>query len=309
MAAPPDDSLFEEAVTHAVRLQANPHSAAARDALAAWRARSPAHDSAWAEIAEIHGMTGALLAPAPPDSNISRRKALGLGVLGLGLAGGAGLFAPGMILAARADHVTSTAELRDIALPDGSRISLGPDSAIALEFAAQRRGVTLLSGMIWCRIAPAAEDFRLSCADLRIDSATAELALSREHAVVSVAVDQGEARVGTRLDMGTRLTAGDWLELDQGGRIIRRVDQTTADASAWRQGIVTVNAEPLSTVVARIARWMPETVVIAEPGLGDKLVSGVFDMDRPDEALLAAVSPHGAKLRRIATWMTVVTAF
>ncbi|MDF3606378.1 FecR domain-containing protein [Paracoccus sp. DMF-8] len=312
MATPPDDSLFEEAVTHAVRLQANPDSPAALQALAAWRARSPAHDSAWSEIAEIHGMTGALLAPVPPDRGTSRRKVLGvgagLGVLGLGLAGGAGLLAPGMVLTARADHVTATAELRDIALPDGSRISLGPDSAIALDFAAQRRGVTLLSGMIWCRIAPGAGDFRLSCGDMRIDSHAAELALSREGGVISVALDRGAATIGGHAGQEVTLTAGDWLELDRGGRIIRRVGLTPADASAWREGIVTVDAEPLSMVVARIARWMPGRVVIADPGLGDRLVSGVFDMARPDDALLAAVSPHGAKLRRVSNWVTVVTA-
>lgn len=309
MPGPSDDSLFDEAVTHAVRLQANPQSVANQQALAAWRARSPAHAKAWAEIAEIHGMTGTLLTPAPPEPGISRRKVLGLGVLGLGLASGAGLFAPGVIRAARADHMTATAELRDIALPDGSQISLGPDSAIALDFTAQRRGVTLLSGMLWCDIAPAAGDFRLSCADMRIDSAAAELALSREDGMVSLALDRGSATLSTRSETGAKLTAGDWLELDQNGHIIRKVGLTTADASAWREGIVTVNAEPLSTVVARIARWIPEPVMIADPGLGDKLVSGVFDMGRPNDALLAAVSPHGAKLRRVSNWMTVVTAF
>ncbi|MGA0543559.1 FecR family protein [Neotabrizicola sp. VNH66] len=309
MPAPAGDDLFEEAVTHAVRLQANPQSDAALKALADWRARSPAHESAWTEIAEIHGMTGSLLAPAPRGTGVTRRKAIGLGVLGLGLAGGAGAFGPGMILAAKADHLTSTAEIRDHTLPDGSLVSLGPTSAIALDFAPGRRGISLLAGMIWCRIVPATDAFRLTCGDTRIDSTSAELSLSQEDGLISLALDRGQARLSSGTDSGTELASGDWVELKANDRILRRIDLPAADAAGWRKGIVTVDAEPLSVVVARIARWLPGRVVIADPGLGTKLVSGVFDMTRPREALLAAVSPHGAGLRQITPWMIVVTTF
>ena len=309
MPAPGADDLFEEAVTHAVRLQANPQSDAALSALAAWLARSPAHEATWAEIAEIHGMAGSLLAPEPRRAAFTRRKVLGLGAMGLGLAGGAGLFGPGMILAARADHLTSTAEIRDYTLPDGGLISLGPASAIALDFAPGRRGISLLTGMIWCRIQPATGAFRLTCGDTWIDSTSAELSLSKEDGLISMALERGQARVFTGAEDGTELASGDWLELEENGRILRRIDLPAADAAGWREGIITVDAEPLSIVVARIARWLPGRVMIADPGLATKLVSGVFDMARPREALLAAVSPHGAGLRQITPWMVVVTTY
>ncbi|MFE3839003.1 FecR family protein [Pseudogemmobacter sonorensis] len=308
MPTPHETDLFEEAVTHAVRLQANPQSSAARTALAIWRARSPAHESAWSEIAEIHGMAGSLLVPEPCETGVSRRKVLGLGLLGIGLAGGAGIFGPGMILAARADHMTATAEIRDHALPDGSVVSLGPASAIALDFSPGRRDVRLLSGMIWCRIVPAPDVFHLRCGGTRIDSTSAELSLSQEDGLISLALDRGQAWIATGSDSGTELVPGDWLELEANGRIVRRIELAAAEASAWRNGIVTIEAEPLSVVVARIARWLPGRVMIADPGLGEKLVSGVFDMSRPRDALLAAVSPYGARLHQITPWMVVVTS-
>ena len=307
MPAPSADDLFEEAVTHAVRLQANPQSDAALNALAAWRARSPAHEATWAEIADIHSMAGSLLAPEPRGAAFSRRKVLGLGAMGLGLAGAAGLFGPDMILAARADHLTTTAEIRDYTLLDGSLISLGPASAIALDFAPGRRGINLLAGMIWCRIAPTTETFRLSRGAIRVDATSAELSLSEEDGLISLALDRGQARLSAGAEDGTELASGDWVELEANGRIRRRIDLPASDAAGWREGIITVDAEPLSVVVARIARWLPGRVVIANPGLGTRLVSGVFDMGRPREALLAAVSPHGAVLRQITPWMVVVT--
>lgn len=308
MAAGADDRLFDEAVNHAIRLQANPGSAAALEALAGWRAQSPAHERAWAEIAEIHGMAGSLLAPSRGSARIDRRKALGLGALGLGIAGGTALFGPGMMLAARADHLTGTAEISVFDLADGSRISLGPDSAVTLDFGPGRRGLALLAGMVWCEIPLAAPEFRLACGPAAILGDGAALGLSQEADVLSLALDRGTARIATGPDAGLQLAAGDWLDLDASGRVVRRIGRTAAEAAGWRDGLIVVEAEPLAVAVRRIARWIPGRVVIADPGLGQRLTSGVFDMTRPRDALLAAVSPHGAGLRRISPWLTVVTA-
>ncbi len=308
------DSLFDEAVNHVIRLQANPGNPAAQEALAGWRARSALHERAWAEIAEIHGMTGTLLA-RPERSGVSRRKLLGYGAMAVGLGATGALFGPGVILAAQADHLTATAELRDITLPDGSRLTLGPASAIALDFAPSapggagaRRGITLLAGMVWCAIAPGATTFRLSCGEAGIESFAAELSLSKEAGEISLALESGAASLATGPDAGTALGPDDWLDLDQAGRVLRRIPLAASEASDWRRGVIVVDAEPLSVLAARIARWLPGRVVIADPGLGARLVSGVFDMSRPREALFAAVSPHGAGLRQISPWLTVITA-
>lgn len=306
---PGEESLFDEAVTHAIRLQANPQSPAALAALAGWRARSPRHERLWQEAAEIHGMTGTLLAPEGRARGASRRQVLGLGAAGLGLLGGASLFGPGLITAARADHLTSTAEIEEVSLPDGTRLTLGPDSAFALAPAAQGRGLTLLDGMVYCEIAQdPGLPFRLACGPTTLLTDGAALNLSVEGSLLSLALDRGEAMVAAGPHAGTALRAGDWLTLGEEGAPRRRTALAASEASAWRQGLVVVEAEPLAAVVARLARWIPGRVVIAEPGLGERLISGVFDTARPREALLAAVSPHGAGLRRISPWLTIVTS-
>lgn len=58
-----EDPLFDEAVGFAVRLHADPWDREALEALRLWRRRGPAHEAAWAEVAEIHGLAGEALRP------------------------------------------------------------------------------------------------------------------------------------------------------------------------------------------------------------------------------------------------------
>jgi transmembrane sensor len=60
-------------------------------------------------------------------------------------------------------------------------------------------------------------------------------------------------------------------------------------------------------MVAKISRWLPGRVVMADPSLGSREVSGVFDLSNPSRALEAVVSPFGAKLRHIGSMMTVIS--
>ena len=65
--------------------------------------------------------------------------------------------APPMLLQLQADHVTSTAEQRSIELPDGSRVTLAPASAIAVSYVAAERRVDLLSGEAFFQVQPNAD--------------------------------------------------------------------------------------------------------------------------------------------------------
>jgi len=45
-----------------------------------------------------------------------------------------------------------------------------------------------------------------------------------------------------------------------------------------------------------------------DDGIGDKLVSGVFDVSDPQAALRALVEPHGGRSRAVGSWLLMVTA-
>ncbi len=116
-----DDRLWDEALDLVIRLQNDPYNPVTLQIVDAWRRRSPAHEEAWNEATEIHGLSGHVLQARSQEqrrreSHISRR--LILSGSAAAAAGIAFLAAPSLLLQVMADHITSTGEIRRIALPD-----------------------------------------------------------------------------------------------------------------------------------------------------------------------------------------------
>lgn len=298
-----DDRLFDEAVGHVVRLQGDPQNAVARETLRLWCARSPRHGRIWAEVAEIHGLTGQVFAP-PARQTITRRRAILAGIGGAAAIGAGFAVLPGTLLAARADHMTEVAEIDRIVLPDSSRITLGPKSAFTLEFVEGARGLRLLSGMVHCElVSNPARPFRLRVRDVEITTAGGALNLSLDAGIVALALEHGTAAIG-----GLHMGEGTRIDLSPDAQVLGPPRPAAAQGASWRDGLIVADAEPVAVLIAQIARWMPGQVVIAGGGLADQRVSGVFDLSDPAAALAAVVHPHGGRVRQITPFMTVVSS-
>ncbi len=225
--------------------------------------------------------------------------------------GAGALFGPDLLTRARADHATSTGEVRQVTLADGTLVTLGPDSAIRTEFTPAVRQVELLAGMAFFEVAKeAGRPFLSRVDDLTATALGTAFDLSLDARVVSVAVDHGVVEValagGARLP-AERLAQGDWLTLDERTRAIGRGRRAADQIAAWRDGTIVADRETVAAVVARIARWQPGRIVIADPRFGALRISGVFDAQVPAMALEAVVQPHGGKVWRISPWLTVIS--
>ena len=292
-----EDALFAEAFDLAIALQDEPTPArvtAARD----WRARSPAHAAVWAQVSEIHGMTGRIFADRRrAERGLSRRGFMAAAALGLGAAG-AWRFAPGLIARARADAATGTAEISRLALPDGTEAVLAPETALGFDFAPDARGVTLLAGLGYFKVAPRpglALPFVVRGRGAPLAEARdAEFEVEETEGARSLAVARGRVSLP---GSGETLGAGEvarWR--DSGGVAITH--RPAAQVAGWRGGVAIAEEETVSALVARIARWRAGPVLVA-PGLAGRRVSGVFDLGAPEAALEAVVRPLGGRARRI----------
>ncbi len=301
---PRDRRLFREAADLAIRLQNDPGNMVAVETIRAWAARSPEHRAAWARVAAIHGMTGKVLGAERRTAGPSRRNVILGGLIGIGAGA---WFGPELILRARADYLTSTAELREIGLPDGSSIALGPDSALALDWTEQQRRVVLLQGMGFFTVAPdMSRPFSVEAGGITATALGTAFEVSHDAGYVSVSVDHGlvEAR---GIDPPEHLAAGDWLTFAPDATVASKGQREPGEMAAWRRGLLIAEGETVAALVARIARWQPGSVVIADPGLGRKVVSGVFDLREPIGALEAVVRPFGAQVRQISPLLTVIS--
>ena len=312
---PEERLLFREAADLAIRLQNDPANPVSLETVRAWAARSPGHAAAWARVAQIHGMTGKVLGDQRKGGDgkggLTRRTVIVGGVIGLG-AGAAGIWiGPQAVRHARADASTSTAEIRRIALADGSVVTLGPDSTLAIHFSEDRREIALLDGMAFFDVArDPSRPFSVLAGSVSATAIGTAFDVSSDGGYVTVSVDQGIVQVrgpNAAVGPGERLNAGDWITLDPSAHKLARGVRDASQIAAWRDGMVIADGETVATMVARIARWQPGHVVIADPFLGSRIVSGVFDLSNPVRALEAVVRPFGAKVRRIGPLATIIS--
>lgn len=307
---------MDEAIDLVIRLQNDPDNPVSSEMVRTWRARSPEHERIWARVTKIHGVSGKVLSDR---KKAERRENLGLtrrsfmigGAVGLGAAGAGYALLPEFVLQARADHITAKGEIRRVELPDGSIATLGPDSALALDFMAARRGIELLKGMAFFEVAAIpSSPFTVATGDVTATALGTAYDVSNDAGFVTVAVESGVVEAfapRSSTGSGARLGAGEKLTYDPSTRTLERDRQQVDQIAPWRDNFIIAEKEAVSALVARVGRWIPGRIVVADPFIGTQRVSGIFDLSDPVGALEAVVHPAGARVRQAGSFLTVIS--
>ena len=313
---PDQQRLLDEAIDLIIRQQNDPDNPVCEELIRVWRSRSHHHQDIWARVSRVHCASGTLL---NEKRRIERSESLGLrrrnfmvgGLTILGLGSAAYSFAPGMLIEARADHTSDKGEIRRVTLPDGSIATLGPESAIAVNFDIERREIELLAGMCFFEVASELNrPFSVVCADLRATALGTAFDVSNDDDSVTVSVDHGLVDVhasNALLQAGVQLEDGLWLTMDAGSGRINRGQKESSQIATWRDNLIIADEERVDALVSRIGRWIPGRIVIADPSVGAQRVSGIFDLTDPLRTLEAVVHPTGSRVRQVTSLVTVVS--
>jgi len=313
---PPQDRLFEEAMDLIIRLQNDPASPVVRDMIRQWYAQSPEHEAAWDEVVEIHGMAGKILAndktkSSHLQSHLTRRTLLLAGFIGAGALTAKYVEMPDFLLGIGADIVTGTAEIREVVLADGSIATMGPDSAIAIQFDERKRHIKLLTGMVFFQVKSEADRaFQVSASNLTATAIGTAFEVSAVSNVLSVSVDHGLVKLEDRqleITGGNELAAGQWISLEDKTAFQQRGTREISQVAAWRKAQIFAENEPIASVIAKIGRWHRARIVIADPSFGNQRVSGVFDVSNPMRALEAVIHPYGGHIHKLGSYLTLIT--
>jgi transmembrane sensor len=310
---PTDDDLLADAVDWRLRIEAAPDDKALQAALEAWLAASEAHRSAYGDVERMTRVAAALPAdyadpPRQPRRQPRlRRAAFAAIALAACLAF---LFLPTLQLWLASDHSTVTAELRSVTLDDGSVVSLDAASAIAVRYGAARREVALLSGRAFFEVVPAANrPFVVLVDDATVTVTGTAFDVRSSAQTTSVAVQSGTVEVA--LDQGRQpaavLTRGQRLDIDRKSDRVAQTDTPPDDVASWRHHRLVVDRATVAEVVEELGRHYPGVVLMRDRALGDRLVSGVFDLRQPIEALQAAVRTHDGSVTRITPYVVVIS--
>jgi len=310
------ERLLNEAIDLIIRKQNDPDNPVSDDLIRSWRARSPQHEQIWNRVTLAHDASGAILneqrrKERSESLGITRRNLIVSGVAVLGLGSAAYSLNTHFLTSALADHMTGKGEIRRTTLPDGSIATLGPESALALNFNDEKRNVDLLAGMCFFDVAhDARRPFSVLAANVCVTALGTAFDVSNDTSSVTVAVDHGLVHVQTlnqALEASIQLEKGQWVTMHPASGRIDRGRRESGQIGEWRDNLIIAEEETVDTLVARIGRWLPGRIVVADRSIGSKRVSGIFDLNNPLRTLEAVVHPTGARVRRITSLITVIS--
>ena len=183
---------------------------------------------------------------------------------------------------ARPTFVADATGPATFALPDGSRVTLNANAAIAVRYSTQRRAVRLLQGQAFFQIIhDAARPFTTDAGDSMISDLGTDFDVLMRGRTLSVTLVSGSIAVAVKL--GGRqdtLQPGQRIEVTPGqpGRIMAADMEETA---AWRTTYIEFQAEPLEQAVAQINRYGGTPVRIIDRSIRVIRVSGRFRTGDP----------------------------
>jgi transmembrane sensor len=315
-----EDRASLEATRWLVELREAPDDREVRRRFEAWRRASPANAAAWSETERLSAVAASVpqayadvWQPVVAHRQAANRRAAArswrLGAAAMALAACVAFYVvPVLVQRLQADYATATAELRRVVLQDGSEVTLAPHSAIAVSFEPASRQVRLLSGEAFFEVKPnSARPFRVlaDTVETTVVGTSFDVRLSSDGVVVSV--EHGIVRVGpATASTRDELRAGQAARVTSDGEISRQ-PASPETVATWRDGQLVARNVSLRDAVDQLRRYFGGTIVLASAALGDRRITGAYNLADPEDALRAIAQAHGAKVRRITPWLLVVS--
>lgn len=289
----PVETLSDAAIDWLVLMRSGSAGADTRHAFERWLQASPEHRQAYAEAEALWANTARTLEqtrpaaalPAgvkPARTAVRRAWRPGLAEAATVLIGAGFVWA---MLAQRplGDYATRPGEQKQVVLADGSTVLLNTDSAIALDWSADRRRIVLLQGQAEFKVAKDRErPFVVAANDVSVRAlGTVFEVYVQTSGAVDVSVSEHAVAVdlqGTGEDQ-RRVEQGQQLHYRGDGALARPVAADLHRINAWTRGKLIFRDRPLTEVVAELNRYSKARIVLQGDGTDNLRVSGVFPVD------------------------------
>jgi transmembrane sensor len=294
--------MHDQAATWVARLRSDSVTDADYQQFALWLAANPEHTRAMDEMLELwddlavtrHLPTAAPAAVSSTDQG--RRRWVGAGLAAAACALFVLVLAPqfGADTTEPLYYQTGIGEQLVIDLEDGSQLSLNTDTRLEVDLGESERHVNLLRGEAFFQVErdttrPFVVD--AGAAEVRVMGTAFNIHLHNDQS--DITVTSGVVRVTERANPGNRAPATELLYANQSvSASSRGLSRPAAKPGAmsevaWREGKLVAESMPLATLVEEISRYHEVKILVAEPELAQRTVSGVFLLDSPDTILRA----------------------
>lgn len=319
------DDAIEQAADWSLRLEAAPSDAALKASFERWLEQSEVHRAAHRMVLytsatldkDHHERQVGEAIDRPSESRVVRlpaSKPRRIRWLAATAALAAALLAvvtfPVLQKHILADYVTGVAELREIVLPDGSVAYLDAGSAIAVNFGAEAREITLLSGQAFFEVVRNSErPFKVGMDNVSVVVTGTAFGVNKTSHAVSVAVQSGTVEVAlSGRHERSRLSGGESWIYDRQSGTVSRSELQPANVALWRSRRLVVHNAAFEDILEEIGRHMPGAIIVRDRSLNQQIVSGVYDLSRPPEALEALAGSQRARLTQLTPYLMVISA-
>jgi transmembrane sensor len=318
---PIDRQILRQAAQLLVRLNSGHASAADHAACERWREQSDAHRRAWALAQQLQrqfdtvpeGM-GSGLREDTGGANVSRRRRRAIRTLSwLAVALPVGWLTSRLPWQTwNANYRTSTGELRDVVLTDGSRITLGGASAIDVAFDASQRRIHLLGGEIMVQPADGARNTRVTLPGLvvqtthgLVEALGTQLSVRQQQGFTRVAAFRGDERVSPVSGAAHTLRQGECCTFTRDG--VAAVQALDGREAMWTRGLLYANGMRIAELVAELSRYRRGVLRYADD-VADLRVSGIYQLTDTDATLALLQRSYPIRVRSITPYWTMIEA-
>jgi len=276
----------------AVRHREGSLSAEEQAGFDAWLEKDPRHLGAFVRLRAVQkdlGRLAAVNAGKPADTTTAPRGpyrlffraaaasillAVAASALWLGLRGGQ-------------HYVSGVGELRQVALVDGSHMTLNTATETQVQFSDASREVRLSRGEALFEVAhDPKRPFVVEAGPVRVTALGTAFLVRRQGARVDVTVTEGTVQVESLASSGSkprRVTANQRVTASDVGfvKVEPMKPEVIERELAWRQGMVVFNGESLAEAIAVLNQHNHnhKRIVIADPAIGARPIIGMFRAD------------------------------
>lgn len=209
---------------------------------------------------------------------------------------------------------TVKGEVRQLPLPDGSSVTLNTASTIQTRFDDRQRVVELVQGEALFDVAKDPKrPFQVRAGELTVRAVGTSFTVRRlPGQAAQVVVREGVVEViHASAQKPLRTVQNQLVELGPRAAVPGRAlvqqsitPQRVARSLSWREGLISFEGVTLGQAAAEFDRYSDVRIVIVEPELANKTITGLFAVNNPvgfASAIAAAVgaqmSEHGNELR------------
>jgi transmembrane sensor len=286
--------LDQQAANWVIRLNEGNLSEREQQQFERWQAADPRHAAAFERLQGFVGRLQALRPQQAPvqaaleAARVRRRNPAGRVLLGL-------LVALPVALALRvyppsywlADQRTAPAQWQQVALEDGSQLTLSGNSAVDLTFNGQQRQVRLLRGEILVQVAhDATRPFTVVTDDGQMRALGTRFTVKREAPGTLLSMlESTVAATDAAQHQAVHVSAGQQARITPDAvKVLGKIDPSATD-DAWKHHQLVVQDRPLPEVLDELARQYGGHVQFDRQQLADLRVSAVLPLDNPRRTL------------------------